>query len=1083
MARIPEAELDRLKSEVSLVRLIEAAGIELKKQGKDYACRCPFHDDSTASFIVTPAKNLFHCFGCNAAGGPIDWVMRADKISFRHAVEKLRAQLGTTTPPPALPLAALPAIPAGESVPDLPEVERQALLRRVLAYYHETLKQSPEVLDYLASRGLNHPELIARFQLGYANRTLAYSLPNKKLKAGAEQRGALQAIGLMRESGHEHFNGSLVVPVIGQDGMVCEVYGRKIRRDLRLGTALHLYLPGAHAGVWNEDGIAGSGGEVILCEALIDAMTFWVHGLRNVTASYGVNGFTPDHMAAFQRHGVKRVLIAYDRDKPGDEAAAALAEQLMAQGIDAWRILFPKGMDANEYAQKMQPAGKALALAVRKAQWLGNGRAPELRTAALDGALFAQADDTSPLAAQPGTEPAAPDAPAVEAPAHPQANAVPAVLLPAAAALPAMPREPSSRDAARLDADDDCRRACAIPDPTLVSPLPPAPREDGLVAQSDTELVLQYGDRRYRLRGWNKPLNPESLKVNLLVRRDAAVQPLGQGFHVDSLDLYQAKMRAAYVKQAGIELGEAEDVLKHDLGRILLHLEALQAERLHAAIAVREQAPVMDALQRANALALLRDPQLMDRILADFDALGVVGEETNKLVGYLAAVSRQLDKPLAVLIQSSSAAGKSSLMDAVLALIPDEAQVRYSAMTGQSVFYLGETNLKHKILAIAEEEGAAQASYALKLLQSDGQVTMASTGKDAATGMLTTHEYKVEGPVMLFLTTTAIDIDEELLNRCVVLTVNESREQTRAIHILQRRRQTLEGLLADEDREAVVALHRNAQRLLQPLKVVNPYADSLTFADDKTRTRRDHMKYLSLIKAIALLHQYQRAVKTVTHRGRQVHYIEVEPGDIAIANRLAADVLGRTLDELPPQTRKLLTALHAWVKGECVRQGILRCDFRFTRRQVRELTGWGDTQLRVHLGRLAELEYLLEQGGRRGQVCQYELAYGGEGEGGQPFLMGLIDAGMLAQASATTTSSSRGETPEFAGSSRGHGAPIAVGARDGETARRASTDGAADEIDVDDGANAYLAASRGESYRSGSYRQEAALSLAAKVEA
>jgi len=328
-------------------------------------------------------------------------------------------------------------------------------------------------------------------------------------------------------------------------------------------------------------------------------------------------------------------------------------------------------------------------------------------------------------------------------------------------------------------------------------------------------------------------------------------------------------------------------------------------------------------------------------------------------VAYLAAVSRQLDKPLAVLIQSSSAAGKSSLMDAVLALMPEEAQVRYSAMTGQSLFYMGETSLKHKILAIAEEEGAAQASYALKLLQSDGQVSMASTGKDATTGLLTTHEYKVEGPVMLFLTTTAIDIDEELLNRCVVLTVNESREQTKAIHVLQRQRQTLAGLLQDESRDAILSLHRNAQRLLQPLKVVNPYADQLTFLDDKTRTRRDHMKYLSLIRAITFLHQYQREIKTVQHRGKAVRYIEVTPQDIATANSLAHEVLGRTLDELPPQTRKLLTALHAWVKTESKEQSLQQADFRFSRRQVRDLTGWGDTQLKVHLARLAELEYLL----------------------------------------------------------------------------------------------------------------------------
>ena len=178
-----------------------------------------------------------------------------------------------------------------------------------------------------------------------------------------------------------------------------------------------------------------------------------------------------------------------------------------------------------------------------------------------------------------------------------------------------------------------------------------------------------------------------------------------------------------------------------------------------------------------------------------------MGEQTNKLVGYLAAVSRKLEEPLAIIIQSSSAAGKSSLMEAILSLMPSEEQVKYSAMTGQSLFYMGESDLKHKILAIVEEEGAERASYALKLLQSEGELTIASTGKDPASGRLVTHEYRVEGPVMIFLTTTAIEIDEELLNRCIVLSVDEEREQTRAIHQLQRKRQTLEGLLARQDRE------------------------------------------------------------------------------------------------------------------------------------------------------------------------------------------------------------------------------------------------------------------------------------------
>jgi len=232
-------------------------------------------------------------------------------------------------------------------------------------------------------------------------------------------------------------------------------------------------------------------------------------------------------------------------------------------------------------------------------------------------------------------------------------------------------------------------------------------------------------------------------------------------------------------------------------------------------------------------------------------------------------------------------------MEAVLAMLPEEQRVQYSAMTGQSLFYMGETDLKHKVLAIVEEEGASRAAYALKLLQSEGALSIASTGKDATTGRLITHQYRVEGPVMLFLTTTAIDLDEELQNRCLVLAVDEGRAQTQAIHKKQREAQTVEGLLARREREEILRVHQNAQRLLKPLFVANPYARELTFLDSQTRTRRDHMKYLVLIRSIALLHQRQRQRKTATHHGQALEYIEVTLDDIATANRLAHEVLGR----------------------------------------------------------------------------------------------------------------------------------------------------------------------------------------------
>jgi DNA primase catalytic core len=999
MPRIPDTELERLKNEVSVERLVEASGVALKKAGKDLLGRCPFHDDAEASLVVTPGKNLWHCFGCQIGGGPIDWVMKSRGVSFRHAVELLKADPSLAAGQVGTKRTTVRSLPA----PVAFDADDRALLNQTIDYYHQRLQATTEAAAYLKARGLAHPELIATFKLGVADRTLGLRLPEKTRKAGADIRARLQKVGLIRESGHEHFNGSLVIPVFDEGGNVVEVYGRKLLDNLRAGTPKHLYLPGPHAGVFNRAALTASR-EIILAESLIDALTFWCAGYRNVTAAYGVEGFTEELLAAFKAHGTQRVLIAYDRDDAGDRAAEKLAPRLMAEGIECWRIVFPKGMDANEYALKMQPADKALGLLIRKAVWMGNGAAPKRN--AVEHLEVTACDLKS--------------------------SAEPEVVtdrdhLPAPSSLAA------KEEAAEL-----------IPAPTQASPLPEAPQPDVPAEQNDTDLVLVYGERRYRVRGWKKPLNPEALKVNLLASK-------AERFHVDSFDLYNAKARAAFVKQAGIELGEAEDVLKHDLGRVLLKLEEVQTEALKAAMTKDDKRPRLSEAEEAEALALLRDPRLLDRILADFAACGVVGEETNKLVGYLAAVSRQLDRPLAVIIQSSSAAGKSSLMDAVLALMPEEACVRYSAMTGQSLFYMGETNLKHKILAIAEEEGVAQAGYALKLLQSDGQVTIASTGKDPASGLLVTHEYRVEGPVMLFLTTTAIDIDEELLNRCLVLTVNESREQTRAIHALQRSRQTLEGLLADEGRDDIVRLHRNAQRLLQPLAVVNPYADRLTFLDDKTRTRRDHMKYLSLIRAITLLHQYQREVKTVQHKGKAVRYIEVTPADIATANRLAHEVLGRTLDELPPQTRRLLTALHAWINDECQRQAIKRADFRFTRRQVRELTGWGDTQLKVHLGRLAELEYLLVHRVLRGGGFEYELIYDAEGDAGGRFLMGLADLGSIGHDYDEKRS---GANEAWSAPGRGAVGGVSVAGRGGLIERNASNGADLHHIDEADAQDA-----------------------------
>jgi DNA primase catalytic core len=967
MARIPGAELERLKAEMSVARLVETHGVELKTAGKDLMGRCPFHEDHEASLVVTPAKNLWHCFGCQIGGGPIDWVMKARGVSFRHAVEILRAG-ELAGGPKSGGLRVLPPpihFDAGDA----------ALLEQAIGYYHERLKQTPEALQYLARRGLDDAELIDRFRLGFADRTLGLRLPEKTRKAGHEIRARLQKLGLLRESGHEHFNGSIVIPVISPSGEITEVYGRKINDNLREGTPYHLYLPGPHRGVWNESALAAHS-EIILCEALIDALTFWRAGYCNVTASYGIEGFTADHLAAFKRCGTKRVLIAYDRDEAGDRAAEKLAERLMGDGLECYRIQFPKGMDANEYALKVKPADKSLGLVIRKAVWLGKGPAPTESPGQQIEVTAANVPELPPLA-----------------------TLAPAPI----AAEVANPRESLSAPDAHPLAD---------------------------------ELVVSYGDRRYRVRGLSKNLSYETLKINLHIAK-------AEAYYVDTFDLYSARSRHLYIVNAAKDLGVREEVVKADLGRLLLKLEALQQVRIDAALNVEPATPAMTEAERESALELLRDPNLLERILTDFGTCGLIGERTNKLVGFLAAVSRKLDRPLAVVVQSSSAAGKSSLMDAVLGFMPEEERVKYSAMTGQSLFYMGETNLKHKILAIVEEEGASRASYALKLLQSEGELTIASTGKDPQTGNLVTQEYRVEGPVMIMLTTTAIEIDEELLNRCLVLSVDESRAQTEAIHRVQRERRTLAGLLSGQRKHRILAQHRHAQRLLEPLKVLNPYADRLTFLSDKTRTRRDHEKYLTLIDTIALLHQYQRVRRTAQESGETLEYIEATLEDIEHANRLAHEVLGRSLDELPPQTRRVLGLLVEMVEERCRAREVARAEYHFSRREVREYTGLSDTQLRVHLGRLVTLEYLLVHRGTRGQSFVYELLFDGPAASESPHLSGLIDV--------TTMASSRGEVPRFALSTRGERGASAGASRSPESAKKTENVAVPDDLMAETG--------------------------------
>lgn len=192
MARISDSELERLKVEVSLVGLVEAKGVALKRHGGDMVGRCPFHDDQGPSLVVSPSKNLWRCHGaCQVGGSVVDFVMRAEGVSFRHAVELLRHGAPVVDD----------RVRRSSTVPRLPspldhDAEDRVLLGQVVGFYAEALREHTDAQSFLVRRRIDDPEAVSTFKLGVADRTLGLRLPEANRKAGAEVRGRLQRLGI-----------------------------------------------------------------------------------------------------------------------------------------------------------------------------------------------------------------------------------------------------------------------------------------------------------------------------------------------------------------------------------------------------------------------------------------------------------------------------------------------------------------------------------------------------------------------------------------------------------------------------------------------------------------------------------------------------------------------------------------------------------------------------------------------------------------------------------------------------------------------------------------------------------------------
>ncbi len=488
-----------------------------------------------------------------------------------------------------------------------------------------------------------------------------------------------------------------------------------------------------------------------------------------------------------------------------------------------------------------------------------------------------------------------------------------------------------------------------------------------LATLPDGTRQITFEQREYRVRGLS-PFGLEKLKINLRLN-------VGNLFHLDTLDLYQSRARQNFSTVAAKSCRTSESIINSDLLTLIERLEAERLQMRKTSNAEVEQGAAMTDAEKQTALAYLKDKNLCGKIVEDFRRCGLVGERSTVLTAYLGSISRKLSEPLALLIVARSGAGKSALQDALCAFVPPEELVRVTRLTGQALFYKDPYSLQRKMLVIAEDEGAKEAVYSLRTLASDQRLSIAATRTDPATGKLSTEHYEVFGPVVIVITTTSAEaFDEETRSRFVQLSMNESIEQTRIILSQQRHQHSLLGVLERAESEEIKKLHHHAQRLVRPLAVVNPFVEYLTYPSEKLIHRREQRKYLSLINSIALLHQYQREIKTAKRGEIEIEYVEVELSDIALANELAEEILGKAMDELAPPVRGMFEAITKACREKAAELKIKTEDVQLTRREIREMTAWSDWQVRMYCQKLVEMEYLFAVQAMNGKPSVYQLA-------------------------------------------------------------------------------------------------------------
>ena len=427
-----------------------------------------------------------------------------------------------------------------------------------------------------------------------------------------------------------------------------------------------------------------------------------------------------------------------------------------------------------------------------------------------------------------------------------------------------------------------------------------------------------------------------------------------------NLDLYNDNQTEKLIRKIAERLEIGTSVAAAALTDLTDELEKYRLEEIEKQNKVQDKKKLLTADEIKEARLYLSTPNLMQRTMEDIGRAGMIGEESNRLLMYIIFTSRKRDNPLHVISLGSSGIGKTHLQEKVSALIPEEDKLEITTLSGNAFYYFGQQELRNKLILIEDLDGADDVLYPLREIKSKKKITKTVVVKNTK-GETRTVSLVVEGPVSVAGCTTKESLYEDNANRSFLIHIDESKDQDNRIMAFQRKLSAGKIDLAEQWK--LTEQFKNMQRVLQPVQVRNPYAESLHIPDEVFKPRRSNAHYLAFIEAVTLYHQYQREKQYDKETGEE--YIETTLEDIEEANKLMKEVLIRKSDPLNAACRKYLEWLKAWLKMEKKTS--------FTNKEVRQFLRINPSNQKRYMVQLQDYDYVQKVQGEKGKTHHYEI--------------------------------------------------------------------------------------------------------------